>query len=72
MTGHNVEEVFSLAAKEMYVQACIKQEEERDNETPDDTPGDKKQKDKKTAGTVQLKADKKKSLDQKKKDKGCC
>ena len=26
MTGHNVEEVFSLAAKELYVEACLKQE----------------------------------------------
>ena len=29
MTGHNVEEVFSLAAKEMYVAACMKEEDEK-------------------------------------------
>ena len=50
----------------------MKQEAEKDNDEDDATP-DKKQKDKKNAGVVQLKADnKKKSLDQKKKDKGCC
>ena len=26
MTGHNVEEVFSLAAKDLYVRTCIKKE----------------------------------------------
>ena len=31
MTGHNVEEVFSLAAKDMYVKTVMKAEEDKKN-----------------------------------------
>ena len=77
MTGHNVEEVFSIAAKDLYVKARMKEDEEAQNDQntvgggEESTDKSKKSKSKTTAG-IELKADKKKTLDQKKKDKGCC
>ena len=70
-TGFNVEEVFSMAAKDMYVRDCVS------NAPP--TPQAAAQQDnsqsKPTAGgkvTVNLEDNKKSSLAQKKKGKGCC
>ena len=67
MTGHNVEEVFSLAAKDMYVKTVMKAEEDKKNGGGDDAGGSSDPKSKKRTSNaqpgIQLKADNKKSLD---------
>ena len=73
VSGYNVEEVFSMSAKDMYVRECI----QNTPPTPQQKEQGKKQgganagkKGGPTKGNVNL--DKGRSLADKKKEKGCC
>ena len=73
VTGFNVEEVFSMAAKDMYVREQLQTASEEKTETP--TPGDKKSnggKGKSKGNTVDLDKSSKSLAEKGKKDKGCC
>lgn len=68
VTGFNVEEVFSMAAKDLYVKDCV-QNAPPTPQNPD--PKDSKRRKSTKQETIDLNK-KGKSLADKKKDKGCC
>ena len=73
MTGFQVEKVFAMAAKDMYVRQVMNQaDEEETQNVPAATKNKRTSSVSGSKDTVDLGRDKGKSLADKKKDKGCC